>query len=744
MDGVKPSITIGSTTLEQGPQQDLRQLHEPIAGSSRQLLQPRVFSHLDSPDPLTHADQPIPSPHNPFRQQPRYWCQSSVNRVSLGPYPRQSSSTITENHGNCNQTNNGSYVSRDCRTAVFYVFPNESSILPQMEPMPHSTPIPILSDSQNSPPALGPSPTSSPSSQAEGTQGSLARQIDNRMPGQRYASLLSEIGPGYPLWMPSPRCTDTGEEHTVSIGDVGICSDVDPFHTLFNITQHLGGVTEGNRIPDGVDPPCDIRGSVTVAATYHRNDKLLLKPHNSLSQQATIDEDDLSKVFTFNLTEKEGALLLLPQGGILKKLQKTYEFRSRISRHWRQWYDFADEEGDPGERQLLCLLTGVEQCSAWAMGVWDPISGDSSDTLGSLVFTIDKSSGNGSWTRCPPRCSTQSLVPARADNELKEAIFVRALWITRIVGNHSAGAPAPSPSRDHDEGGDEHDVPTRHRWNSRNPFGPGPTNPSQSPFNPFRQTSSPARPPQDYHAYSVQSDVHQAARAGQLLENDATTIQLPATFDVVSHPCELINQLAFEIISKARPSLLDSGCAIFSHDDDWLSVREDFDDVNDPLKGTELLRRICVKFKFVAEGDTVYTECMTPTESEIIQQSMGAAQDHPRTVGVGTGNPSSIVIASSDFRVQYGRTYRNIADGDIVVRRHAFTEALWVSPKHEQDKSLDFEAMKVKKTVQIAGVFGAPGSFTAIKIKPVDGNESKAFMAVSLELEESSMIERLP
>ncbi|KAJ8081462.1 hypothetical protein PM082_007307 [Marasmius tenuissimus] len=114
---------------------------------------------------------------------------------------------------------------------------------------------------------------------------------------------------------------------------------------------------------------------------------------------------------------------------------------------------------------------------------------------------------------------------------------------------------------------------------------------------------------------------------------------------------------------------------------------------------------------------------------------MSNAISHPRhsgTVGDSvTHNENTFARGRLEL---YGRTYRSIVDGDIVIQRLVFTEALWVSPKHEQGKSLECKATKVEKTVQIAGVFGVRGLFTAITIKPADGNESDAFMAIAKQI----------
>ncbi|KAK1219489.1 hypothetical protein PQX77_017803, partial [Marasmius sp. AFHP31] len=619
MERGKPLQTVGSNVSRQHVKlyQSPRQSHESTAGISRQS-QPQVFPHPHSPDPLTHVASPTPdsSKHDPSHEQRGYLHRSSMN---LETTSSQTPFTITENFGNSNQTYNGSHLNQHCKTAVFYVFPNGSSSMTQSEQTPSTSPALALSNSQNSSPTFSHRIVSSPSSQVAE---SAARQIDNRMPGQRYASLLSNISLGHPLWKPSPRCTDTGEEYTVSIGDVGIYYDVYPFYTLFNITKPLGGITNGNQVPDGVIPHCDIHGSVTVEANCYEKGQWLIWPRSSLLEQATSDRGN-SRVFTFHLSENEGALLVLPQGGTSRKLEKTYEFKSRILRYWRQWYDFANKEGDLDGSQSLRLVTGVEQCSTWAMAVWDAIS-TGSGMLGPLELTVDNISGSGSWTRCPPRCSTRSLASAllaRDDNELRETIFVHAFWISRSLATSITSLDSPFPNSGYsDEGGDREDDSDRHHWNSRNPF-------NRSSNNPFRHITSTSAQPRDSSGHFDCSN-SRLDHISRPMDNNPRHIQLPAAFDTVYHPCQLINRLAFEIISKAQPALLDFGIAAISHENDWLSVQEDFDDPVEAPQAMELLRRICAKFKFVAEGDAVYTEVMTPVELEIMQKDAGTRLTH--------------------------------------------------------------------------------------------------------------------
>ncbi|KAL0060214.1 hypothetical protein AAF712_013016 [Marasmius tenuissimus] len=510
----------------------------------------------------------------------------------------------------------------------------------------HSTqaPAPETQDLPTVPTVSTPATTLSPQAQE-----SLTRQTDNHTHGQRYALLLSAEGLGHPLWSPSPRCTDTGAEYPINIGDVGIYSDMSPFHTLFNITKERGGIPDGHLQPKGVHEPCDIQGKVTVDPRYRRTWKLWTRPPGSLSQP---DGND-SRVLKYKLSAKEGALLVLPQGGVSKRLQKTREFKNRISTYWRDWYEFAEEEGDLEEPKTLCLLTSVMQCRNWAMAVWDPDPRD--DDTGSLLeLTVDEHRGTCSWARPPLRCSAQSSEPASPASgrdigedglELKETVFIKAFWINHSnVSFTTHSSQSLPPGQDEDRNHDED--PSRYR---RYPRGPsdqskGTPRPSNNPFrvnqrynglasgSPSLSQSLPS-----YYEDSGQSSNDWLASGAPFPDtgvvNTLNIVSLPAAFNTVSHPCQFINHLAFELALKVQPSLLHSGCVAFSHDEDWISVLGDFNGLRLP-EGKAFLRLICNKYKFVAEKDVIYTELITPTEFEFIRDHTSIAPDEAELIPV--------------------------------------------------------------------------------------------------------------
>ncbi|KAK1230639.1 hypothetical protein PQX77_006269 [Marasmius sp. AFHP31] len=398
--------------------------------------------------------------------------------------------TVTENVGDSNRTINGSHVYKNCSVLLVRFPKTDPSTTSDTDPIPNFSQTCSLSDEQSLFPSVSDAPALTPPPETQ----PITNQIINHTLGQRYGSLLSTGFSGYALWKPSPRCTGTGKEHVINIGDVGVCHNTDPYRTFFNITKPRGGISR-TRPPGGVDPPCIIDGDdITVVPGFHEEYELLAKPKASILKRSLVSVHR-NRVYTLKLSANAGALLMLPQGAVLTKLEKTSEFKKRMLRHWREWYEFAEEEGDLEETQTLCLVTGVEQCSTWGMAVWDSTSTDSSTDPDPLVLSVNESSGYCSWETIPLRCTTQASAPRPLGGtgcEPKETVFIRAFWITRI-DNSISQRPSPPPHPDEHRDGDEDS--SQHRGSSRGASGHPRSANSQSttsrnPFNPFRNGAS--------------------------------------------------------------------------------------------------------------------------------------------------------------------------------------------------------------------------------------------------------------
>ncbi|KAL0057553.1 hypothetical protein AAF712_015800 [Marasmius tenuissimus] len=315
------------------------------------------------------------------------------------------------------------------------------------------------------------------------------------------------------------------------------------------------------------------------------------------------DLDTTHNTFTFCLSEKEGALLMLPHGSTLRNLVHTAEFTKRIRRYWRQWSEFANEKVDLVDNgQSLCLVTGVERCSAWAMAAWDSNAGIYSD---SLQLGVGLANQTYTWKFPPPRCLKQSKGSPTTQDRLQsddETVFVRGFWIDSRNGQMKLQPPIlPSGSGKGKEKDGSNDKNSKSGGGPQDPCVGGPSSGPSS----FNHSSNPSsghsgglNPPSD-------------ALGPPIDESDITSSQ-------IAHPCRVINKFALELISQIKPALLDTGCVAFSHDNDWISVIEESDDEIPPE--AEFLRRICSKFKFAVEEDAIYTVSMTDPEKELFEQ----------------------------------------------------------------------------------------------------------------------------
>ncbi|KAK1219678.1 hypothetical protein PQX77_017595 [Marasmius sp. AFHP31] len=317
------------------------------------------------------------------------------------------------------------------------------------------------------------------------------------------------------------------------------------------------------------------------------------------------DIDTTHNAFRFRLSEKEGALLMLPHGSTLQNLVYTAEFTKRIRQYWRQWCEFANEKIDLVETgQSLCLVTGVERCSAWAMAAWDSNPGIDSDSLQLGVGLADQTY---TWKFPPVRCLTQSkgsqATTPDSPQPDEETVFVRGFWIDSRNGHiklQSPVPPEPGKGKGKDNGSNDE--------NSES----GPGGPQDSHIG--GPSSEPSSSPHSSHpgpGHSEGSNPPSDALGPPIDEFDVTSSQ-------ITHPCRVINRFALDLISQIKPALLDAGCVAFSHDNDWISIIEESEEEIPPE--AEIIRRICSKFKFAVEEDAICTVSMTDLEKKLLEQ----------------------------------------------------------------------------------------------------------------------------
>ncbi|KAL0060376.1 hypothetical protein AAF712_012827 [Marasmius tenuissimus] len=527
----------------------------------------------------------------------------------------------TQNEGDHNETYNSSHVYREQKydrrshsNAVVHVHVHQRANSPLSSPS-HTHVTPDRSQDSLYNPLPTPPTSDSDLSPRPGITGD---EEQTRTRSHIYELLLLQCGLGFPLWMPSPRCTPDGE-YELDIGDVGVFP------------------ANKDGIPEGVDPPCPLASRwFTIKKGYHPPETVLIRPARAISKQEAHAGAGFN-VFTFRLSAEGGALLMLPQGGTLKKLEKTASFKERLRFHWRQWYDFAQGQVDLDDGQALYLVTGVERCATWAMASWDAVPNVACDELESLELTVDDTTGACSWAFPPVRCSTQSSdPPATANNPQsgpRETVFVRGFRIDRFDGSINQRPPGFSsqPGKGKDDNSDGHSNSRGGSSRDLSSFGDSSNLTFPTRYSCSGGGSSGASNPQS-------DSPDPLIDTTQIMELDLNRSDNEGVS--VTHPCEVINKFAFELMSHMKPAL-DTGCVAFSHDDDWISILQD-SDKGIPLE-TEIIRRICSQFKFAIGGNTIFTVSMTDLDKELLEK-----REAPSLQGLGDSIPVLLEFWAED------------------------------------------------------------------------------------------------
>ncbi|KAL0578178.1 hypothetical protein V5O48_003809 [Marasmius crinis-equi] len=550
-------------------------------------------SHLQhSPNPphsgyhyAPHPGYPTPSPAQQTETLPRF-----------APYTKNARRHHTQNTGDSNQTYNGSRVHNKRSSRSTSPTSSQDNLLTPRSP-----------------------PTSIPSPEAIIADGK--GKMKTQTPSQRYVSLLFECGLGYPLWRPTPRRTRAGEEYIINIGDVGVVRDGLPFYTLFNITQPKDSLANRDGVPEGVDPPCIVQPrSVTVDDKSDEKGKSYIRPKESILSENVQEDVDGSRVFNFTLTSTHGALLLLPRGSILETLEPGNEFTSRVQCHWHQWFDWAEQQGGLGDQRALYVVTGVEKCSAWAIAAWDSAADTENLQSLSLKLTVDGYDGGCSWAYSTARCETQSS--ARPTPSAEQTVFIRGFWINRYGGGNGS-SPPPAPMDFGGDGGDDDgDNSGGDCHDDDHPRGNG----RQQDHSSSSGNSSSRTTGRSSASFSGRG--HSGGQYFLSLDLPQSDMRITNSSgsgsNSVTHPCTVINNLAFELISNIDPALLDAGCVVVSHDDDWMNIIRDSD--GELPSEAEIIRRVSTELKYVVQGDTIYTSRMSNADTELIQQSLMSVQ----------------------------------------------------------------------------------------------------------------------
>ncbi|KAF9257897.1 hypothetical protein L218DRAFT_1005669 [Marasmius fiardii PR-910] len=268
------------------------------------------------------------------------------------------------------------------------------------------------------------------------------------------------------------------------------------------------------------------------------------------------------------------AALILPRGSFVVQLRAKGMalVEDRLRKYGHQLLQSAGQEG-------LYIITGTETCTTWANGVWLPNKEFFAKFHTAKWRWSGKANGDGKEKK-HPRTKDEER-DAKSENQV---VFLHGFWIDVFeslggpVLQHSA-YPTDIGNRSTVSGGGAGTV----RYSSSHPpnilSGSGAPS-SSTPYVGNGITRTTTRDP-------------------------TGVVQVKVNFNLdfigFRHPCELINKLGLIFVSSLY--LANSDRLFFSHDHHWMSILYESDDHfpgND-----ELCERICSKYKFVLENNTV-------------------------------------------------------------------------------------------------------------------------------------------
>ncbi|KAK7030431.1 hypothetical protein VNI00_014175 [Paramarasmius palmivorus] len=260
----------------------------------------------------------------------------------------------------------------------------------------------------------------------------------------RYATLLFEEKNGYPLWCPEPNeDPSVPREHSetgIQIGDVGILHRDTPFDFLFNIACAADHPINQGGVPPGFTP-LSLNNLSKTWHPHHRDyDSHVTAPkHTLMTSQVPKEElgSGINRMYTFTSSHQQGAILMLPEGSSLSKLESKAEFRKYAEQHARTWISWAQEHRgreypsdiDPS----IYLVTGWEKSTSWGTAsFFNP-----SDSTTSLPFKVVEGANGShekySWghsSYCEARCHPNARHSEDGDRRLNQCVFLLGFKIT--------------------------------------------------------------------------------------------------------------------------------------------------------------------------------------------------------------------------------------------------------------------------------------------------------------------------
>ncbi|KAJ6544981.1 hypothetical protein DFH09DRAFT_927780, partial [Mycena vulgaris] len=181
-----------------------------------------------------------------------------------------------------------------------------------------------------------------------------------------YCSQLLRRGRGFPLYVPGPQRNLPPEYRRkgVAIGDVGRVTPEGIFDFFFNIYLPADHPINANAVPEGFSP------LTTYISTY----STWLSIPEATSRPLLFTNWNVRLLRGKHAQSPEGAVLVLPLGSHLKKLESLEDMRRYAAENAESWYKYVNGPRGRGlSNGSLYLVTGCEKSYSWGMAAFQGI-----------------------------------------------------------------------------------------------------------------------------------------------------------------------------------------------------------------------------------------------------------------------------------------------------------------------------------------------------------------------------------
>ncbi|KAJ7707393.1 hypothetical protein B0H17DRAFT_1000475, partial [Mycena rosella] len=262
----------------------------------------------------------------------------------------------------------------------------------------------------------------------------------------------------------------------------------------------------------------------------------------------------------FNCEAPHGAVLVLPHGGHLEKLENLEHVRRYAAEHAESWYSYINGARGRGlPNGSLYLVTGCEKSQSWGMASFNNVREEFQLTYKPTPGT-DSSPYNYHWRGIHARKNPthHKTYDPQSGGRLNQTTFIHGLSISlatgiwgRLFGNVKICPIMESLGPGNNKGG-VHGSPSQgssiFSWSLSALGGP--------------QAGS----------------KHHASSSGGVELSDLSPVSK------IFHPAELINNYLLHKTPQAK--------VVMSHDDDWCNILQDDGTVSVVQTPSELLQRI--------------------------------------------------------------------------------------------------------------------------------------------------------